>query len=86
MDLRYLALPAALLSGVIGYGALHRYYTSHPPAYRSDDGHGPDYGSSEWQAGIDHTIRYRSKVGGIAIGLLAFSAVFTLCPRPEWRE
>jgi hypothetical protein len=82
MDLRYLALPAAILFGVIGYASLHHY----SPAYRSDDGHGPAYGSPEWQAGIDHTIRYRSKVGAIAFWPFSFAAVFTLCPRPEWRE
>ena len=80
MDRRFLALRVAVLLGVITCIALDHLHSISPPDIDVSDGHGhgPDYGSAEWQGAVDHAIRFRSVVGGTAVGLLTFAAVFGL--------
>jgi hypothetical protein len=80
MDRRLLALPIALLVGVLGYIALDHLYSISIPDIDVSDGHdhGPDYGSPEWQGTADHAFHFRAMLGGAATGLLTFAAVFCL--------
>ena len=83
MGRRFLALLVAILLGDATCLAVQRYSTRHPFEKRQGDnqGHGPDYGSPEWQASFNSAVQFRSLIAGAATGLLTFATALSLSPR-----
>lgn len=74
MKRRLLILFFSLILGAITNYTLHSLYSSgHLPIDVSDgDGHGPDYGTAEWQSAARGSIRFHAIAGGVLIGVITF--------------